>query len=307
MGYDSLPSKIKERMHIVYEDDGLSAKNSVGVLNKLISLNEVDVVINLSSVTAKALSPITESKRIPLIAIASDATIVQGKKYAFNLWVIPEEEVKAMLPEIKKRGYKQIVRVSSLDDGSQAVKKVFDALAKDQVEIILDEDFTPDTRDFKPFITKVRAHKNNVDAVMVVLLPGQMNIFAKQLRQLGVKAQIFGFENLENPEEVKLSGGTLVGAWYVNANDGNNAFLSAYQKEFPGASSFPAANGYDAIKILGKAIEQGIKKEDIHKYLQTLKDFAGALGTYSATGDQRFSLPATIKVVTENGFKKLSE
>jgi len=41
------------------------------------------------------------------------------------------------------------------------------------------------------------------------------------------------------------------------------------------------------------------------QFLHTVKDFNGALGTYSASGDNRFTLPAAIKVITADGFKKI--
>lgn len=305
LGTESLSDKVKAQLDFIYEDDGLSAKNTVSIFSKLEASGGVDVVINLSSGTAKAIAPITENKKVPLLAIASDAAVSKGRKYAFNYWVTPEEEVRVLIPEMRKRNYKRIARINTIQDGVLAVKDVFDHQTKGQIDVVLNDDFPPDTRDFKTFIAKLRAREKDLDAVMVVLLPGQLNIFARQLRQMGSKIEMFGFETVEDANEVKLSGGTLIGTWYVNADDGDGSFLRTYQQRFPGASSYLAANGYDAVWMLGKAVEQGIEKGKLNEFLGTLKDFSGALGTYSATGDQRFSLPATIKIVTNDGFAKL--
>ena len=45
--------------------------------------------------------------------------------------------------------------------------------------------------------------------------------------------------------------------------------------------------------------------EEINRFLHTVKDFTGVMGTYSATEKNNFTLPAAVKVVTRDGFKKL--
>ena len=305
LGNESLSEKIQSQIDIIYEDDALSAKNTISIFNKLAGSGTVDAVINLSSGTAKALAPIIENKKVPLLALALDSAISKGRKYAFNYWVTPEEEVRVLLPEMKKRNYKRIARINTLQEGVLAIKDVFDRQAKGHIEVVLDDDFPPESKDFKTYITKLRAKEKQIDAVMVVLMPGQLNIFARQLRQMGSKLEMFGFETVEDTNEVALSGGTLIGTWYVNADDGNGSFLKTYQERFPGASSYLAASGYDAVRMLGKAVELGVEKEKLNEFFANLKDFSGALGTFSATGDQRFTLPATLKIVTKDGFKKL--
>ena len=60
-----------------------------------------------------------------------------------------------------------------------------------------------------------------------------------------------------------------------------------------------------ALSPLARAIEENPAAPDINTTLHTLRDFHGALGTYSASGDNRFTLPTAIKIVTEGGFQKL--
>ena len=98
----------------------------------------------------------------------------------------------------------------------------------------------------------------------------------------------------------------MVGAWYVNADDPGKEFINEYKETYPEASFWIAPNAHDAILLLGTAIERSANPEEINEYLHTVKNFNGALGTFSATGDNRFTLPAAVKVVTKDGFEKIS-
>lgn len=305
LGLEKISKDARDKLEIVYEDDALVAKNSVSAFNKLNSTGGIDVLVNVSSGTAKALSPLAENKQIPFIAIASDAKVSAGKKYVFNFWVTPEEEIKVTIPEALKRGYNRIARIVSIQDGVLAIKSAFDKLNAGQLQVVLDEEYAGDVKDFRTYLTKVRAHKG-IDAIMVVLMPGQCGLFAKQARQLGITQDLFSVEMFEDANEVKVSEGALIGQWYVNNDDPDNVFIDEYKKRYPGASLWGASNAHDVALLLGAAIDRGYKRENFPEFLHTLKDFKGALGVYSASGDNRFTLPAAVKIVTKDGFEKVN-
>jgi len=163
-----------------------------------------------------------------------------------------------------------------------------------------------DVKDFKTIVSKLRVKEKEYDAILVGLFPGQLAIFSRQLRGAGIKAPMFGWETMDDTNEVKNAGGALRGTWFASANQGIPSFVANYQKKFPNASSLLAANGHDIVLLLAKAFEHGSGSQEIVQFLSTLENFSGAVGTYSATGDQRFSLPAALKIVTENGVEVLS-
>jgi branched-chain amino acid transport system substrate-binding protein len=304
MGLEDLPVRVREQISLDYEDDGLTAKGAVAAFHKLNGEKRVDAVLNLSSVTAQALVPITEAKGITLLAIASDGAVSRGRLHAFNFWVTPDEESRVLIPEMKKRGYLRIARISTLNNGVIAINEAFDRENQGQISIVIDKNLAADNKDFRDILTLIRSKEREIDAVLIALMPGHLSTFARQLRQSGSKLPLVGFETLEDVNENKLARGALTDALYVNADEGQASFLEDYKKRFPGASSYIAANGYDAIRILGKAVENGVRPENLSTYINQLKDYKGALGTFSASGDQRFSLPAVLKVVTKDGFSR---
>lgn len=306
MAYEQLTPDTKSKLQLIFEDDAMQAKNSVSAFNKLVRIDGAEVIVNFSSGTARALSPLTEQKQIPLIAVASDPQVVANKKFAVNFWVSPDEEAKLLIPEALARGYKNIARISTIQDGVVAANQAFDRHNQGRINIALDEEYAPDVKDFRTLIAKLR-NKGNIDAIIVALMPGQLGVFAKQLRQAQVTLPIFGWEILEDSGEVKASDGALIGAWYVNAADAQAKFIHEFTQKYPNASLFATGNSYDLVLLLAEALKHGGTSKDVNSFLHSVKDFQGTLGTYSASGDNRFTLPAALKVVTKSGFETLDK
>ena len=114
--------------------------------------------------------------------------------------------------------------------------------------------------------------------------------------------------NAELDNLFKYPEGALVGQWYVQADDPGDTFLTGYAERFPEATPYTAGNCHDVVSLIAKAVEtKRTSGEQLQDFLFSLRDFKGAMGEYSATGDNRFSLPAAVKVVTEKGFEKLDD
>ncbi|HQH27740.1 MAG TPA: penicillin-binding protein activator [Oligoflexia bacterium] len=305
LAYSELPAEKRKSIRLFYEDDAMNAVRTLAAYRKLRALEKIDVVVTMSSQTSKVLASIADKEQVPQAAIASDPEISAGKKWVVNFWVTPKEEAKALVPEALRRRYRRIACIASVHPFSQSVKDAFRQENK-QLAITLDEDYLPEIRDFRPFMAKLKAQKD-LDAVLVLLMSGQVGVFARQVRQSGIELPLFGFELFEDPNEVKAADGALTGAWYVMAGDASSAFNEKFQQHYPDSSLFGAANGYDLIFLLSAAREHGTSAESVNFFLHNVKDFHGVLGTFSATGENSFTLPAMLKVVTHDGFAPLIE
>lgn len=307
LALEKLPRAVREQMQIYYEDDALQPKQTLAAYRELRQMKDIQAVVSLSSSTSKSLAPLTDLDQIPQIAIATDPKVVQGRKWVVNFWVTAEEEARLAAAEAVKRGYKRIARISSIHDFPLAMKEHFDKARAGRIQIALDEDYAPDNKDFRTYLAKLRQQKD-MDAVLMVLMPGQLGVFAKQLRASGINLPMFGIETFEELSEVQASEGALIGQWYVNTDDPNHLFIDEFKARFPKSSLYGASNGHDIMLLLGSAVEHGYRTTaQVNQYLHTLKDFTGALGAYSASGDNRFTLPAAVKIVTKDGFEKIAE
>lgn len=307
MAIEDLPAEYKDKIQVILEDDMLDPKKSVTALKKLQAGNDLGAIVTFSSGTSQAIAPLAEQAKIPLIAIASDYRVSKDKDYVVNHWVTPELQADLLVEECEARGYKKIARISAIHNATEVFKKEFDDLKGDDLIIAPDDDFQTDARDFRSFITKLKKY-DDLDAIFVNLFFGQVGIFAKQTRELGINVPLFGVELFEDKNEVKNSSGALVGQWYVQADEGQENFIKRFLQKFPDSPTFTAANCYDAISLVAESFEElsfPTRKEELNFLLHNLNHYVGAAGTYSASGDNRFSLPAVTKIVTKDGFEKL--
>jgi branched-chain amino acid transport system substrate-binding protein len=291
MALEELPLEDRRRIRVLYQDDALRPAQTVAAFESLLQSNRLDAVINISSGTALALAPVAERKQIPMIAIASNGKISAGRKWVVTLWVSPEAEVQVLVPEMKRRGYKKVAVITTAQEGFVAMRNAFSTLAAG-FDVAYDEELPPDLRDFRTQITKIRGRQ--VDGIVSLLSYGQLGIFAKQAREQGLTVPLFGLETFEEPDEVAASGGALRGSWYVTSADPDSEFMARYKARYPTSSAVCAPNGYDALRL----IVAGAKEPSgVMAYLRSVKDYRGALGSYSASGDNRFTLPAAVKIV----------
>ncbi|RIL12553.1 MAG: hypothetical protein DCC75_00195 [Proteobacteria bacterium] len=309
LAYSELPEDQQSRLKLIYEDDQLQSQKSVSIFHKLNSLDKADAVFVLGSGVGNAVGPLAERQGKILIAIgASDKKFAVGTKHVFIHWVVPEKESEIIVREIKKRGLQRIAIIAAEQEGVIAFNKAFMAeMAKHNLtdRIVLDERYLQDNKDFKPFLSKVRAKQ--ADSIYVLLFPGGLSTFMKQARDFAIKADIFGAELFEDQHEVAASDGTLIGKWYVNADEASPDFIANYKKKYGEHPGWATANAYDSLKLMADAVARhGNDNAAIASYLRGIKDYKGAAGSYSATGDNRFDLPATIKIVTKDGFEKIS-
>ncbi|RME59059.1 MAG: amino acid ABC transporter substrate-binding protein, partial [Candidatus Dadabacteria bacterium] len=270
-------------------------------------VNKVKAVLVLGSGSGNTLCPLAERKKVVLIAVgASDPRFVKGKKYCFTHWVPPKQETDLMVKEIKRKGYKSVVLVASQQEGIYAFVTAFKkSLAGAGLENTLRKEVyvLPGTTDFRTIITAFKS--KSPDAIVSILLPGSLGIFALQVREQGIKADFVGAESFESREEVRNSRGALLNQWYVNGGMGTREFRKKYFSRWRKEPGWASCNGYDSLKLVVEGTGKSFSVDTLAQFLFTVSNFRGGCGVYSATGDNRFSLPAELRIVKKDGFYPL--
>ena len=307
LAHDRLPDDLRSQVVLLFEDDSWNAARAVSAFTKLADIDKVHAALVIGSASGRAVAPLAEKRGIVLIAVgASDINVVKGRKFAFLNWVTPEAEAEMLVAEVKRRNYNHLALVISEQDGmiaiSNAVREEF-ARQGLSSSIVLDERFLSGETDYRTFISKARSKK--IDAAVLFLMSGAISSFAKQNRSLRLNAALCGVELFEDDNEVKASEGTLLGQWYVTAKSARE-FDDEFSRKFGERAAFGAPNAYDAVNLLVEGFRKfGRDGNKLAEFLATLKDYSGAAGIYSATGDNRFTLPAAVRVVTEKGYQDL--
>jgi branched-chain amino acid transport system substrate-binding protein len=299
---ETLPPEDRARLELIIEDDALEAARAVSAARKLVDVDKVDVLVTWSSGTSMAAVGITEAKKIPLFAIASDPMIVKGKKYAFIYWALPEREANTLTDLLVAQGKKRIALITLTHNGALAIRDAVVEIAKTEgkIEIVFNEEVPGTVTDFRSLIGKLKK-VGNIDAIIPTLFPGQLALAIKQMRQLGLNAPFYGFETFDDPNEIAAAEGHMKGAIFATGADPTPEFTREYQRRFPGQSAYTASNSYDVIQLIARATAQAKDSATIVKYLESIKDMPMSSGIISATDDHRFVLPTVLKIVGDRG------
>ena len=309
LGLENLPVEQRSKIELVYEDDQFNPLQSISAYRKLQSSSQVDAVFTVGSPPANGLGPITERDKTVLVAIgASDPSIAVGRNYSFIHWVTPPVLGEKLSEELISRNLKRIAFVVAEVTGAIAdANAAIDALKrKGKSELVVyHQTFLKDATDYRTALLQIKDKR--ADAVVAVLFPGALAAFAGQFRETQIPAELVGMETFEDESEVKASRGALIGAWYVNAAASTNDFVSLYRRRYGEHPGWGAANGYDSVNLIAAAVAKvGRNNEAVRDFLRSVKDYSGATGVFSASGDNRFTLPAAVKLVSANGFEDIT-
>ena len=302
LALDDLPPEERARITVIVEDDGLIPARSITAAQKLIHVDHVDALLTWSSSTALAVKSLSESKGIPQMAVASDPAVAQNARYSFNYWPIPETETRTLYDHLKTHGKKRIGMVTQVNSFPLAMRDAFVAHAKrdNHVVIVADEEVSPEATDFRSTLLRLK-NKGDIDALIVAFFPGQLATVVKQAREMGIAAPLFGYETFEDRASFDAAGGLFTNAIYSTGAEASQEFLDAFTTKYPGESYLTANQSYDIIRIIADATRERKDGASIAQFLKTLKNYQTVSGVISATGDNRFTLPTTLKTLDERG------
>jgi branched-chain amino acid transport system substrate-binding protein len=181
-------------------------------------------------------------------------------------------------------------------------------------EVVLREAMTPQARDFRSMITKIRALQP--DAIFIASHYAPSAIFMQQLRQAGIDIPVAGADPLYNPEFVRLAGDAadgLITTTYFFPTDPTKAdFVNAYEEKYGRKPDLWAAFAYDAIQITAAAaadvIESGepLTRAALCEAIDALPPFEGVTGVTEFV-DGTPEKPMTLLTIRDGEYALLEE
>jgi branched-chain amino acid transport system substrate-binding protein len=200
-----------------------------------------------------------------MIALSIVDRVVKGFSYVVKLWVAARVENDLIVKEIRRRGYKKVAVVSTINDAMLSLKQ----LVTDSVpeRIVASEELNREDNDLRTVVLRILS--KSPDAVYSLLWAPQPSLFARALREMGFKGPIFGVHNLEDPNEITNAAGALDEAWLVTGDDSAASdYIEEYVRRFASSPTAGGANAYDAAKL----IIEGSRKE-LNEFLHTVQNF----------------------------------
>lgn len=274
------------KFQIIYEDDACDGKTAVSATQKLINIDKVDGIIGgFCSGETLAITDLLNQSNIPDITDGSNPEISTKTKMSFQIWPIDSYGGTIEANMVKKYNPSKVALLSANTAWAIGMSDIF---AKEYGPVTMYEKFNEDQTDFKGLVAKVKDAKANA-LVINVQTPKTLLLLAKQLRDLGVTAQIYTAYN--NSAEI-LSSPYLNGMRIVDSpimeNDSKH-LLDRYKTKSGVDASIPFAlsSGYDSLDLFIKAFTaEGANSNKIIKYLDNVRDYHGLSGTFSFINHQ---------------------
>ena len=301
----ALQERGEKRIAVNYEDDQFSCPRTVSAVKKLMEIDQVDLLVTLGSTCSNAAAPLAEKARVPMFAWAGDPAVGRGRRFVVLSGQSAELEGESLAREALRRGYGRIALLVASGDYQHTIHTGFRRVYPADL-IALEEELPRENPDFHAVLLRARAR--NISAFALCFHPGQHALFARQARQLGMRAALFGCDNMQSSEETAASDGALDGAWLVCQGAGDE-FRERYRARFGNDSVIAgAAIHYDIAGILSALLDRGITRENLVELVAHSGEQDGASGRFRlvrAGGEQHLDIPLAVMEITPQGLKRL--
>ncbi|MGE3756517.1 MAG: penicillin-binding protein activator [Pseudobdellovibrionaceae bacterium] len=175
---------------LIFADSKADPTQSVSEFKKLSEIDKVIGAFVFRGPPGMAINPLSLKAHLPLLGGVGNKDFALNNPYAFQLWVRSDTEGEYLATQIIEKGFKKIALITVQDDWPVAVSNGFISRLKElNTKLIFDQELLPTDVDFRSQISKLR--QSNPDAIFLNIGLNQIAPFAKQLREQGVKAQLF--------------------------------------------------------------------------------------------------------------------
>lgn len=307
----------KIHMEVEMVDTKGSVQQAVAAAQKMISARKVLVIGPLISGEYKAVGPLFQKAKIPLLGAATTAEgLMDMGDYMFRNCV---PESKNIPQTVKKTqallGYKKVAILYSHNNEHQvSAYKIFKkSLEEAGVEIVDTETFADKDTDFSAQLTRIQ--HANPDAVVVAGYYQEGGLILKKMRDMGMNQTVLGDNGFVSPELVKIAGPAadnvyVSSMWSPDRNsEATKEFVRNFKDKYGHDPDNFAACAYVSGKLAAKAMENAGTTTDSKKVrdaLANIKNFESAVGpmTFNNSGDPEVDL---VLLKIENGQYKAVE
>jgi len=304
MGVDEINAKggvLGRKLKVVVADEGTNPQQGVAAVEKLTEEEHVDVLIGgaNSGVTLAEEPHIAEAKTIWIInGSSSNANTAFVKKdykrykYVFRVNPINSRHLAEQLVGFttgmlkNELGYRKMALVGENAVAMQEIARAVKAgMEKGGIEVTMMELFDPDTSDFSPLFSKVKA--SGAQYLVIMLSHANSDVFVKQWHDAKFPLPIGGFDiKSQNPNFCSRIGGKSIGETLSNnltsaqITPKTVAFWNAFTGRYHRAPVYTGPGGYDALHVYVEAVERA-KSTDPEKVIPELEKtkYVGTEGT----------------------------
>ena len=285
------------KMELVVEDDQTTNPGAVLAFSRLASQTDIPAFIgSIRSTQIHAMAPDVLKIGKPMMIGGTDPTLTHmGNRWLFRFRPNDSYSGKVIaefgVADLKKQKWAIVYSTDAF--GTNGGKALEEALKAKGITPVLMQGYTNQASDYTAVVLAVR--QSGADIVgSYFTFEGDLGIFARQLRQLGVTIPWVGSPSIVNTTAMNLAGRALFGTYgvadyAVDATPASKAFGDRYQSLYKAVPDNQSSWTFDAVNLLGRAINDAgsADAEKIRTAMLAIRGYAGAEGEYNfdANGD----------------------
>lgn len=248
---------------VIVEDDENKPEKTIDAFNKLTSKDDVDVIVGaLASKCSLAIAPLAQQTGIPMITTSStNENVTLAGDFVFGACFIDPFQ-GTVVAKFAADSLKKKTAAIVFDNGNDYSKGLATQFEKSFVEyggtVVAKEAYSINDKDFSAILAKIK--ENNPEVIFIPDYYSTVALIAKQVRDQGMTdAILLGGDGWD--EIVNNAGAEVAGSFYSNhyAPESDDAdvqdFVKKYQAAYNETPNALAALGYDAVKIVAKAVQ----------------------------------------------------
>jgi len=279
------------KIKIIMEDDQSKPGQPSAAVKKLVASDMAIAILGeIASSRSLEAAPICQNAKIPMVSPGStNPSVTEKGDYIFRVCFIDPFQgtvmAKFALDNLHKKKIAILQDVKS--DYSKGLAQFFkEYFTSHGGQIVADLSYTGGgtDKDFRAQLTKIKVAQP--DAVFVPGYYTEAGLIARQARSLGIKVPLLGGDGWDSPKLTEIGGSALDGCYFsthFSVQDQNpkvQDFVKKYQAKFHTLPDGMAPLGYDAMMILGQAINTAGSTDGtkIRDALTNVKDYPGVTG-----------------------------
>ena len=291
----------KYKVEIIPYDDKYQANEAVTVANRLVFEDKVQYIIGpVGSAPALAIQPVTEKAKVLIFTLGfTTKALGPDKLYSFRPPVTTAEVSQPQIDWlVKTQGIKKVGALFPNDETGQSISKdLEEAYKKAGSALSAKEFFERERVDFVPLLTRMMAR--GIDAIELDgNAPATSGLILKQARELGFKGKIIRTGGPATQEIINVAGKAAAEGMFVHTpidpqQVSTKAYVDLYAAKYKTAMNGFSPAFYDATNMLFEAMRRAGSVSDSDKVrieLEKIKDFPGALGSLSWTGQATYGI-----------------
>ncbi len=252
-------------LEIAYEDSAGNKEQAINGARQLIGAKKVPLILGPTlSNEMFAAGPVANGRKIPIVGTSTTANgITAIGPYVFRTAMPEADVIPVTLKTAKEKlGLKKVAVMYGNDDAF--TKSAYDvmkaALEKLGIETLTTETFGSKDTDFSAQLTKIKSLNPDAIVVSALVEAGSGILLAKKALGFPESVRVIGGNGFNSPKLWDIAGdasnGTLVGSpWFIGKKDpANEAFVAAYKAKYGDNPDQFAAQAYDTLKLVAKAI-----------------------------------------------------